>query len=376
VEPTTTSPSSRIAPLDVLRGLTIAAMILVNNPGDWTAVYEPLLHTYWTGITFADVVFPAFVFIMGASIPFALARRLAAGASMRDQYLRMARRALALFALGLSLNGIAAVFDNTPLRVPGVLQRLALAYVLASIVVVHVGRRLWFAVVALVLVGHWALLTLVPFGGHPAGTLTPEHNIARHIDVSVFGRHSVTIPNDPEGIAGTLPAAATAILGGAAGDVIRRAPGYASAARMLGFFGVTFVGLGYIWSSVLLPSKPLWTGSFVLITAGLTALALAGLCVAVDARGRRRWLQPFLWLGVNPLAIYVLSEIVRHVLDATSIDRAEGMSVKAWLYWDVIAPAIEPWSGASASLIMGISYVTLWIVAAGVLYRFRIRINI
>jgi predicted acyltransferase len=374
-----TPPPTRIAPhhvlsVDVLRGLTMAAMILVNNPGDWSAVYPPLLHAYWTGFTFADLVFPAFVFIMGVSMSFSLARRLSSGASTRELYGRIARRAGVLIALGLALNALAAIQDGTPLRFPGVLQRLALAYVLASVVVIHVVSRRWFAVVAAMLLGHWALLMLVPFGGHPAGTLTPEHNLARLIDVSVFGRHGLTIPNDPEGILGTLPAAATALLGAAAGETIRRAAGYASVVRALAAFGAILFGLGYVWSWALPLSKPLWTGSFTLTAAGLTAIALSATHLGLTTA--RRWWRPFLWLGVNPIVIYVSSEIIGRLVDRVWIDRADGVTIKAWVYWRVIEPAVEPWSDASASLIFGIGYVALWIVAAGALYRFRIRIHV
>src|SRR5688500_841482 len=138
--------------------MTIAAMILVNNPGDWTAVYSPLMHAYWTGFTFADLVFPAFVFIMGVSMPFAFARRRAAGASIRDLSWRVGSRAALLIALGLALNGLAALQAGTPLRFPGVLQRLALAYVLASMTVIHLDSRRWPAVIGAALLGHWALL--------------------------------------------------------------------------------------------------------------------------------------------------------------------------------------------------------------------------
>ena len=368
--------SHHVLSVDVLRGMTIAAMILVNNPGDWTAVYGPLLHAYWAGLTFADLVFPAFVFIMGVSMPFAFARRLAAGASTQDLYWRIGRRAGLLIALGLALNGIAALQAGTPLRLPGVLQRLALAYVLASIAVIHLDSRRWFAVIGAMFLGHWALLILVPFGGNPPGTLTPEHNLARFIDTSVFGRHALTIPNDPEGILGTLPAAATALTGAAAAAMIRRAVSRTAAARALGVFGAILLGLGYVWSWTFPLSKPLWTGSFALTASGLTAMALAITHLVVNARSPRRWLQSFLWLGVNPVAIYFLSEIVGRLIDRVWIDRGpDGMTPKAWLFWQVIEPAIEPWTDESASLLFAIGYVTLWIAAAGALYRSRIRIR-
>jgi predicted acyltransferase len=346
--------------------MTIAAMILVNNPGDWTAVYSPLMHAYWTGFTFADLVFPAFVFIMGVSMPFAFARRRAAGASIRDLSWRVGSRAALLIALGLALNGLAALQAGTPLRFPGVLQRLALAYVLASMTVIHLDSRRWPAVIGAALLGHWALLMLVPFGGNPAGTMTPELNLAGHLDRSMFGRHALTIPIDPEGLLGTLPAAATALIGAAIGSWIQRTGAITSAARAVGLYGAILLGLGYLWSWMLPLSKPLWTGSFALTTTGLTAIALAVTIIVVDAHGSQGWARPFQWLGVNPMVIYVLSEIVGRLIDTP----------KAWLFWQVIEPAVQPWTAASASLIFGIGYVALWIAAAGLLHRFRIRIHV
>jgi predicted acyltransferase len=368
--------SQRIASVDVVRGMTIAAMILVNNPGDWSAVYTPLMHAYWTGVTLADLVFPAFVFIMGVSMPFAFARRFASGAATRDLYWRIVRRASLLIALGLALNGLAALQAGTPLRFPGVLQRLALAYALASVVVVHLDSRRWFAVIGATLLGHWALLMLIPFGSHPAGTLTPEHNLAGHVDRFVFGRHALTIPIDPEGLLGTLPTAATALIGAAAGAMIRRATHPVASARAVGVFGATLLGAGYVCSWMLPLSKPLWTGSFALTATGLTAMVLAVTVAVVDARGVRGWARPFQWLGVNPIVIYVLSEIAGRLIDRVWIAGAAAMTPKAWLFWRVIEPAVEPWTDESASLIFGLGYVALWIAAAGLLYRFRIRINL
>jgi predicted acyltransferase len=369
--------SHHIVSVDVVRGMTIAAMILVNNPGDWTAVYSPLMHAYWTGFTPADLVFPAFVFIMGVSMPFAFARRLAAGASIRELYRRVGRRAGLLMALGLALNGLAALQANAPLRLPGVLQRLALVYALASIVVIHIDRRKWFAVIGTVLLAHWALLTLIPFGAHPAGTMTPEHNLAGHIDRWVFGRHALTIPIDPEGLLGTLPAAATALIGAAIGSLLQRTSNFKSAAPAVALYGATLLGLGYVWSWMLPLSKPLWTGSFALTATGLTAVALAVTVLVVDAGGLRGLVPPFQWLGVNPIVIYVLSEIAGRLLDGVWIaGGADVMTPKAWLFWNAIEPAVEPWSVESASLIFGIGYVAVWTAFAGVLYRFRIRVHL
>jgi predicted acyltransferase len=356
---------SRIESLDVLRGLAVAGMILVNNPGDWTAVYPPLLHAYWTGLTVADLVFPAFIFAMGVAMPFAFARRRVTEASTREIYKQIARRVTLLIALGLVLNAVNAWPNVSPLRLPGVLQRIALAYFFASIVVLNVRSSRWLLVAASLLVVHWAFLVLVPFGDHPSGAMTPDDNLARSIDTLVFGRHAL-IPNDPEGLLGTLTASATAMFGAAAGEWIRRAPTSAVRLRVLVTGGAVALGLGLLWSRALPLSKPLWTGSFVLVTAGLTTLALALVDFVVDVRGLRRWSRPFVWLGANAIAIYVGSEIVRRLLDAR----------KAWLFWEVLEPALRPWPLEIASFAIAVGFLAVWIAVGAVLYRYRVNVRV
>jgi predicted acyltransferase len=354
----------------VLRGLAVAGMVVVNNPGDWNAVFPPLLHAYWTGLTVADLVFPAFIFTMGTAIPFAFARRSAAGATPQNIYRHIGGRVVVLIAVGLALNAVHAWPDLSPLRLPGVLQRLALAYLVASIVVLHLPASRWLVVAAALLLGHWALLVLVPFGDHPAGTMTPEHNIARFIDTVIFGSHAATIPIEPEGLLGTLSASATAILGAAAGELIRSAPRDPSRRWLLPASGAAALGLGLAWSGALPLSKPLWTGSFVLVTAGITTMALALIYLLVDVRGLRRWGQPFVWLGVNALAIYAASEITRRLLDGALVRQGSGRTTpKAWLFWDVLEPAFRPWPPELASLVFAVGVLATWTLVARVFYR-------
>jgi predicted acyltransferase len=356
--------------VDVTRGLAVAGMILVNNPGDWDAVFPPLLHAYWTGLTIADLVFPAFIFVMGIAMPFSLARRCALGASTGDLYRHILGRAAFLIALGLLLNAVSAWPDVSRLRFPGVLQRIALAYVVASVVVLHVRPSRWLVAAAAFQIGHWALLVLVPFGEHSAGTMTPEHNLAQFLDTLVFGRHALTIPNEPEGLLGTISAAANALLGAAAGEAIRRTPDTAVRLRTLVAAGAAALGIGLIWSRTLPLSKPLWTGSFVLVTAGVTTTVFAVLHFVVDVRGARRWCRPFVWLGVNPLAIYAGSEIMRRLLDAPIVHRT---TPKAWLFWDVLEPGLRPWPPEFASLVFAAAMLGVWMVIGALFYRVRLK---
>jgi predicted acyltransferase len=359
----------RVDSLDVLRGLAVAGMIVVNNPGDWSAVFPPLLHTYWTGVTFADLVFPAFLFVMGIGMPFALARRRASGASTSDLYKHIGIRTVLLIALGLLLNVVSAWPDVSPLRFPGVLQRIALAYLIASPVLLHLRPSRWLAVAAALLIGHWALLVLVPFGGHLPGTMTPDDNLARFVDSLVLGRHALAIPMEPEGLLGTITATGSVLLGASVGEMMRRSPGDTVRLPALGAAATAALGIGLIWSYELPLSKPLWTGSFVLVTAGWTGIAFVVIQFVVEVHGWRRWCRPFVWLGGNALLIYVGSEIGRRLLDAPVIP---GTTPKAWLFWRVLEPAFRPWPLEVASLVFASGVLTLWIAAGAALYRSRV----
>lgn len=367
-----TAGGDRVESLDVFRGFTIFAMIAVNNPGDWSTVFPPLVHAYWHGCTFADVVFPWFLFIMGFAMPFAFARRRGRGHAPAELYRRIATRVVLLILLGLVLNAAAGAQAAAPLRFPGVLQRLAIAYLLTALAVLHLRPVSWIAGAALVLIGHWAVLALVPFGGYPAGSIGPAHNLAGYLDAIVFGRHAMMTPIDPEGLLGTLPAAATSLLGAAAGEMMRRSSSPAARLRMLCAGGAIALAIGLAWSRVLPLNKHLWTGSFVLVTAGLAMTALGLTYLLVDVRRLRSWTRPFTWLGVNPLATYCCSELVGHVLDAGWMRTTP----KAWLFWGVLQPALRFRYAAWTSLAFAVAFASFWTCFAGVLYHRGIRVQV
>jgi predicted acyltransferase len=363
--------------LDVFRGITMAAMILVNNPGDWSAVFPPLMHEYWTGCTFADLIFPWFIFILGAAMPFAFARRRRCGQDTAGFYRRIIRRAALLLVLGLLLNWLDVWPVSAPLRYPGVLQRIAVSYLLAAVVVMNFDQRVRALAAALLLGGHWALLTLVPFGGHPGGTLNPEHNLAGYVDATILGRHALARPIDPEGLLGILPSAATAIIGVLAGDLVRRTLHRQALVRRLAIAGAATLLVGLVWSLMLPVSKPLWTGSYVLIVTGLGMLAFDGIYLVVDARQLRSWARPFVWLGVNPLAIYFLSEVTGHLLENIEINEGTVRTTpKALLVSRLFEPVVGRWGEEWASFAFAAAFVTVWVAVAGLLYQRRIRIQV
>ncbi|MGE3176757.1 MAG: acyltransferase family protein [Vicinamibacterales bacterium] len=376
----------RLAALDVLRGAAVAGMIVVNNPGNWGAVLPPLQHAAWLGWTAADLVFPFFITIMGVAVGLTLPHRVddapatvAPGPIRR----RIGTRALTLVALGLLLNAAATWPDVTDLRVPGVLQRIGLTYAAAAWIALETGTRGLVSIAVALALGHWILLTMLPFDGAAPGTLLPDANVARWLDRAVLDGHVLSPATDPEGIAGTLPAVSTALAGVVAGRWLRLQPRVpATALRLLGAGSVLTVA-GLTWSTVWPLNKTIWTGSFAAFTAGLCLCALAVAYGGVDLRvappAVRRALGPFEALGANALIVYVGSEMVARLLDRPIVawgQAAGASSLKAIVYWDGLVPWVGDAGGPVSSLLYGLAYAAVWTAAAGVLRGYGIRLRV
>jgi len=355
--------------LDVFRGMTIAAMILVNNAGDWGHVYGPLEHAEWNGWTPTDLIFPFFLFIVGVAMVLSFEARKARGATRMALLRHALLRAAIIFALGLFLEGYP--FHLRTMRLPGVLQRIAVVYLVASLTVLYCGRRLRSAIAAAILLGYWALLKLVPVPGYGAGVLTMDGSLAGYVDRTLLYNHLwVAHRFDPEGLVSTLPAVASCLLGVFAGEWIREKSGF-SLIRGLLVGAVIGLGLGRLWGLWFPINKNLWTSSYVLFTTGF-ALALLALCYwTVDVRGWRKWAQPFVWYGVNPLAIYCLATL----LGVLSVNHSlGGRRVKDIVYGGLYAHLTpDPYFN---SMLYGLSYVLLFLVVAWLLDRKRIFIKV
>ena len=365
--------AGRLASLDVFRGITIAGMILVNNPGTWDAIYSPLSHAEWHGWTPTDLVFPFFLFIVGVSIALALSRRAEGGGSRRDLYVKIVRRAAIIFALGLFLMGFPG-YDLSTIRIPGVLQRIAVCYLVASVVFLNTRWRAQASVAAALLLSYWALMVLVPVPGFGAGDLSMEGNLAAYVDRAVLGRHTWKPLYDPEGILSTIPAIATTLGGVLTGQWLRSR--CTELEKVSGMFavGAGCVVAGWAWGFWFPVNKALWTSAYVLLTAGL-ALQLLALCFwLVDVKGRRRWATPFLVLGTNALIIYFLSELFSNVISTVTVARAGGAAdLKTLVYENLFASWAPP---KSASVMFAACVVLLWLGVAAVLYRKRIFIKV
>ena len=365
--------SDRLDSLDVFRGLSIAAMILVSTPGSWSAVYTPLDHALWHGWTVTDLVFPFLLFAMGAAVPFALARRH--GAERRVGW-HIVRRAMILFALGLVLNVIEATppIHWATFRIPGVLQRIAIVFLAVAWLTEHGSRRVQVATVVAALAGYWAALMLIPVPGAGAGVLTPAGNLASYIDRALLGRHLLNPLSDPEGLLSTLSAIATAMCGVFAGDWLKERRQSHHSAWLLAA-GLLAMIAGLAWHRVFPINKNLWTSSFALFSAGLAAQALALFHWLVDVRGWRAWSRPLAAYGRNPLAAYFLSVGFDSIL--TRVTVAGGGSLKGIVYRSAFVPWLRPCCGAeAASLGYAIAYVVLWGVILGEMYRRHIFIRI
>ena len=376
----TVAPKKRLKSLDVMRGATIAGMLLVNNAGDWGHTFAPLLHAEWNGWTPTDLVFPFFLFMVGVAIPLAFASRLEkSGGDLGPLYRQIVRRTVILFALGLFLIWFPFTgIDWSTVRIPGVLQRIAVVYFFASLAYLHLGTRGRAWLTGGLLLGYWLVMMLVPVPGFGAGDLSPEGNVAGLVDRLILGAHVWSYapgPADPEGILSTLPAIATALAGIFTGEWLRTQKSQNE--KLIGLFvsGSIAAAAGAVFGWFFPINKNLWTSSYVVLTAGLALLTLAVTLYFVDLRGRDRWATPFLVFGTNSIAAYVMSGLLARILYKIRWPGADGSSIslKSWLYdnfflsWIPEYFASLAWASLHVLVILGITWL---------LYRKKIFIKI
>lgn len=374
IEPAVPPRPERLASLDVFRGLTVAGMLLVNNPGTWSTIYDPLEHAAWHGWTPTDLIFPFFLFIVGVSMAFSLVPRLEAGDPPRTLFARAAKRSALLVLLGLLLTTFPYyTLDLAHLRLPGVLQRIGLAFLLASAVVLFTRHRAQMVITAALLLGYWAAMMLVPVPGYGAGDLSKDGSLAAYVDRTVLGTNHLWASArtwDPEGLLSTLPAVATVLLGVFAGRWMRSAR--PAADRLVGMFlaGNAAVMIGLAWNAAFPINKNLWTSSYVVFTAGLALHTLAVCYWMVDVRGWRRWATPFVWFGMNAIAAFFLSGIVARLLNLV---KPGGVALKQRIY----ETAFASWLPAhDASLAFALCFVAVFAALMGLMYRRRLFIKV
>ena len=361
----------RLVSLDVFRGLTMAAMVIVNNPGDWGNVYAPLLHADWHGWTPTDLIFPFFLFIVGVSITLS---------SKTSGWGSIVRRSAIILALGLFLAGYPR-FDMDRWRIPGVLQRIALCYLAAAgLYKLTTGDRRRQAVIvtatALMLaVAYWAVMVLVPVPGGAAGDLTPEGNLAAWLDRTLMDGHLWRPRWDPEGLLSTVPAISTTLLGIVAGLCLKTEWSPSRKAAALAIGGVVAIAVGLAWDVVFPINKNIWTSSYAVFTAGAASLLLAACYWLIDVRGWQRWTTPFVVLGVNAITLFVASGLLVKTLALIRVTGPEGgsISVSRWAYLELFAPLASP---KNASLLYAIANLVVLYALLWWMYRRRLFLRV
>jgi predicted acyltransferase len=371
---TTTRPATeRLVSLDVFRGITIAGMVLVNNPGTWSSIYWPLQHAPWHGWTPTDLVFPFFLFIVGVAITLALAPRLEDEGGKRNLYLKIIKRALIIFGIGLFLNAFP-YFSLSELRIPGVLQRIAVCYFFAAIIFLNTKVRTQIIIAVALLVVYWLLMTFVPAPGFAAGDLSKEGSLASFIDRMVFGKHvwAQAKVYDPEGLLSTIPALATTLTGVLTGHWLRsKKSAYEKVAGMF-VAGMSCVVIGWVLNSFFPINKALWTSSYVVFTSGLALHLLAFCYWVIDIKGYRRWAKPVEIFGMNAIALYVGAGLMAELLGVIKVGTPR-VDLKSWTYNNLFASWASP---INASLAFAITFVLVWLGLMWILYRRKIFIKI
>jgi len=348
-------------------------MILVNNPGSWKHVYPPLRHAEWHGWTPTDLVFPFFVFIVGVSIALALSWRVEAGAMKAALYAKILKRSLIIFSLGILLH-LVPRFNLSTLRIPGVLQRIAVCYLFAALLYVNLGTRGRAGVVLLALSFYWLIMKLVPVPGYGAGVLDYQGNLCGYIDSKLLAGHLYKPEFDPEGILSTLPAVGTALLGTLAGDWLRaKRKGVARVTGLLGS-GLALSLLGLALHPCFPINKQLWTPTYVLFTAGLALLVLAVFYLLIEVWRIKQWATPFIIFGTNAITAYAGSALlVKLLLEVKVSSGGETVGLLSFIYQHVFVPLAGNLNG---SLLYAVTYVLLWLALMTPLYLRKIYIKI
>jgi predicted acyltransferase len=415
----------RVLSIDIFRGLTMMLMTIVNNPGDWGNVYPPLLHAKWHGATPTDLVFPFFVFIMGAALPFSSNEN---GGIDRNSFLKILTRSLRIFNLGLFLNffskieflnleGLNLTFirllfsvivaylmlgnfslnvkflwavllffflfflsfggfaEYSKVRIPGVLQRIAIVYFFSALIFFGFKIRYQVYIGASILLSYWLVMALVPIPGHETGNYGEGTNLAAWLDNYLLEGHLwiTTKTWDPEGVLSTFPAVVTALLGIWAGHLVKNKK--EAAIQWLMFLGVGLLILGKLWAIVFPINKALWTSSFVLYTAGWAMLILGLVMFLVKHKPRLGKYTFFIMWGVNPMIVFYGSGILPRALNSIKIKEGHSdQSFLSYFYESICVPLFT--NPMNASLFYALLYVVFWSIILYILHLKKIVIKV
>lgn len=353
----------RLLSLDAFRGLTIAVMILVNSPGNQVA-YAWLQHSLWNGCTLADLVFPFFIVILGASSVLALANLKRKGFSQRELVKIIVKRSAYIFCMGLCLNILPNHFFLSQLRILGVLQRLALCYFFSAMFFLFTRTSVQVLIIAALLTGYWFLMTSFS----PLSTLTISHNLVGYLDQWLLSPQHLYKPEfDPEGLLSTLPAIASALFGNLLGIILDTSRTKQQQLRWMVIFGLLLSLLGFMWSTSFPFNKLLWSSSYVLWSSGLSFLVFGACFALIEIKGWVYWSKPFVLLGQNAMLVYVLHILFLKLQAIVLVHNAKGELINLRLYISNLL--FSPFSAKTASLCYALGYTLLWLfVLKGITY--------
>ncbi|MEE9349122.1 MAG: heparan-alpha-glucosaminide N-acetyltransferase domain-containing protein [Flavobacteriaceae bacterium] len=359
----------RIESVDILRGITIAAMILVNTPGTWSTIYAPLLHAKWHGLTPTDLIFPFFLFIVGISISYAYKNKPVNFGT----YKKIGIRSLKLIGLGLFLNWFIPQFpffkDFESLRLPGVLQRIGVVFFVSAIMFLHFNWKTLLGISIVVLLGYWALLGYAPLNGEAPTFNRASNNWANYIDLKIFGKHMYKADYDPEGFMSTIPSVITSVLGILIGQLLASAK--PKKEQLLFISALVLLALGYLLNLEFPINKKIWSSSFVLTTAGWATLILGVLYYIIDVKGMR-FGAIFKYAGMNAITVYFLSSFISKMFYMVNVN--ENQTIHDWIYNTFFTSVIS--IDKLASALYALSVVSFYLLIGFILYKKKIFIKV
>ncbi len=364
--------NKRLVSLDAFRGFTIAAMILVNFPGNWDYVFAPFRHSEWWGITFTDIIAPFFLFTVGVSIALAYTKRLEAGVKPREMYKKLFIRSLKIFAVGMFLNllGIIDNFSWEELRWTGTLHRIAIVFLVCGVLFLNTGWQAQAVTGAVVLVLYWLAMTLIPTPGYDKAMLEPGVNLAAWVDKQFLPGKMWQGTWDPEGILSTFPAAVTGITGMLVGKLLLSKRPIETKVNMLSFWGFISFVIGIVWNWSFGLNENLWSPSFVMLTSGMAALTLASCIYLIDMHNYQKWAQFGVIYGMNAIAVYVLADLLGIIFYSLSIG---GETLNMHFFNVLTSIGLAP---KVTSMIYGLMYVGVNFIPALILFRRKIFIKL
>ncbi len=371
----------RLVSLDAFRGFTIAGMILVNNPGSWSNIYPQLEHASWSGWTFTDFIFPFFLWIVGVSMTFSFAVRRSKGDDNTKLLLGVLRRSAIMFGLGLFLAGFpfgmlwGHHFEWATIRIPGVLQRIAVCYLISSVIYLNTSMRGVIAAIGALFVTYWLFMVYYPVPEIGAGLFEKGRNFAAYIDSMFLTGHmwGATKTWDPEGLFSTLPAIASSLFGAITGDYLRQSPHDKTEKSVWMFvFGSGFLLLGAILDMWMPINKSLWTVSYTIFMAGWALCIFGIFYFLIDAKGIKKWAYPFIVYGMNAIFVFVLSGVVGRAMGLWKFNvllsdgTFKDVSIKTIITQNLFEPFFSP---LNASLMHAIVWISVMYLVVWVMYK-------